>query len=86
MRWSVEILNIPENTRLLRDVLEELSIEIIEDQNICFLAGQEFEKLESAAAVHKLALRVQSIVEETVIFAPELNLGMGFKENTALQP
>jgi hypothetical protein len=62
--WRVEISERSGEDRLLRDVFGALSIGLHEQAGELFLISDKFETLESAAEVHALASRVQSIVTE----------------------
>ena len=64
MRWRVEINDLGGDGRLLRDVLERLSIQLEEEAGNRFLIGDAFEAFGTAAEVHAFASRVQSIVTE----------------------
>jgi hypothetical protein len=64
MTWRVEINDLGGDGRLLRDVLETLSIQLEEEAGNRFLIGDAFEAFGTAAEVHAFASRVQSIVTE----------------------
>jgi hypothetical protein len=64
MRWRVEISERSGEGRLLRDVLEALSIRLHEQAGHLFLIGDPFEALETAGEVHALASRIQSRITE----------------------
>lgn len=74
MRWRVELLDVTGNRRLLGDVLQELSISVVEESGESFLVGEPFETCDTAADVHAHASRIQSIVQEVCDHVPEIEV------------
>ena len=74
MRWLVEITGLEGNHRLLREVLGELSITILEQQAERFLVSETFETLGTPGDVRALVVRVRTILEEAGNTDPQLQL------------
>jgi len=74
MRWRVEVSDLNGDHRLLRDVLRELSITLLEEEDRRSLVSDEFEVLDTPGEVHELASRVQSIIEEATKGDPAIQL------------
>ena len=74
MRWFVEITDVEGNDRLLRDILGQLSITVVEEQAGRFLVSESFEALPTPGEVHDLAMRIRSILEETGSADPQIQL------------
>jgi len=81
MRWFVEITDVEGNDRLLREILGELSITVVEEQAGRFLVSESFEVLATPGEVHDLAMRVRSILEEADLqIQLKFKLGSVFEE------
>jgi hypothetical protein len=63
-RWKVEITSTTSNERLLRDVLDELSVEVISLNGQCVLASSRFESCSTAGEVDAIASELKSLVDE----------------------
>jgi hypothetical protein len=74
MRWRVEVTDVSANRRLLREVLGELSIDLLDEGNARFLVSENFEVRDTAGEVHAIASRVHAIVEEVEKNNPQLQL------------
>lgn len=85
MKWRVELLGVTGNQRLVRDVLGELSIFIIEEEGGSFLVSEQFETFNTPAEVHAYASRIQSIVKKVREYDTEIevdfSMGSVVKEN-----
>jgi hypothetical protein len=64
MRWRVAISGLPDNVRLLSEIVDPLGISLVEVEGENFLVGDLFEAEESHSAVHNLALRLELIASE----------------------
>lgn len=83
MRWRVEISQRKGDDRLLRDVLEEVSIRLHEEAGELFLTSDRFDAVETAAQVHQLASQVQSILAEVAEDDPDI--AMSFQVGAVLE-
>jgi hypothetical protein len=83
MRWRVEISERSGDDRLLRDELEEVSIRLHDEAGALFLTSDRFEALQTAAQVHELASKVQSILAEVTRDDPDI--AMSFQVGQVLE-
>jgi hypothetical protein len=74
MRWKVEIADFVGDPRMLREVLEPLSIGLQEAEGKLFIAGHRFETDITAAAVRENALRISAMIEGIGAGDPEIRL------------
>lgn len=77
MKWKVEISNFAGDIRMLREVLEPLSIAVSGADGKLFMAGQRFEDMRSAVEVHADATEVSAIISENAAADPEIKLAFG---------
>lgn len=76
MKWRVEIDEIGDQ-RLLRDVVESLSLTITEVNGKSYLAGDPFETFLTAADVRAHVVHIQSILADLSRSDGQINLGFG---------
>jgi hypothetical protein len=74
MKWRVQIRECRGEKRLLRDLLKELSIEVIEQEGELFLISDVFESMRTAGEVHAFASRIQSIDSEIGEGDPDITM------------
>src|SRR3979411_1722537 len=74
MRWLVQATDVV-GMRLVRDLLEALSMTLLDENDEHFIVSQLFEELDSAADVRELAARARSIIEETADSDSEIESG-----------
>ena len=74
MRWFAEVKDVV-GIRLIGDLLEDLSMTLLDENGEHFIVSELFEALETAADVRKLAERAQSIIAEAAEGDSEIECG-----------
>jgi hypothetical protein len=76
MRWLVELRHLSGNGRLMADVLQRLSLAIIEEHGRSFLHGQSLDRLPTASDAYAFAKKLEGVLKETTERSPEVNIGL----------
>jgi hypothetical protein len=74
MRWLVQLTDIV-GKRLIRDLLQDMSMTLVDENDESFIVSEIFEELDAAADVREIAARARSIIEETADSDSEIECG-----------